>query len=287
MPVRTIRFLPPPTDRMPLYVHTVGYNKQSHMIRPDGFSTVQLLFVRGGQGRVHLFGKEIFLFGPYQYMLMPANLPHEYYPISEEPWEVGYVSFAGEKMGQLLEHFEMEACQLKSLTEADLVWEHLDRIWMIGDVNEAGAEWEAARSLYSLFVDLNRMQAVERKTEHALDASLNTSPAGADVVNQAVLYLNEHYNENVTLSNVASSLGYTHQYLNRLFHKAYGISMLQYVQKIRLDKAIGLMSSHEGITVKDIAARIGMETNYFIRMFRKTTGMTPDLYRKTGVPKAR
>ncbi|MNI85798.1 HTH-type transcriptional activator RhaR [compost metagenome] len=57
--------------------------------------------------------------------------------------------------------------------------------------------------------------------------------------------------------------------------------MLQYVQRIRLEKAIGFMNTKETITVKEIASYVGMETNYFIRTFRKATGQTPDQYRKT------
>lgn len=280
--VRIIRFFAPPTVPMPLYVHTVGYNKQSRMARPDGFSTHQLLFARDGQGRVHLSDKESFLFGPYQYMLMPAGLPHEYYPVSEGPWEVGYVSFAGTKTERLLEHFGIEACRLRGMSEieAELIWSGLDDIWKLGDAAEEGAEWVAVRLLYGLLADLNRMMLYHEHSESAANVSQEDVLAGDAVVRQAALYLQEHYNENIALSNVASSLGYTHQYLNRLFAKTHGISMLQYVQKIRLDKAIELMDSHENITVKDIAGRIGMETNYFIRMFRKAVGMTPDQFRK-------
>ncbi|WP_409345424.1 AraC family transcriptional regulator [Paenibacillus sp. MBLB4367] len=280
MTVRIIRFLPPPAIPMPLYVHTVGYNKQSHLTRPDGFSTDQLLFARGGQGRVLFFGKETITFGPYQYMFMPAGLPHEYYPVSEEPWEVGYVSFAGDKADLLLEHFGLVPCRLTALTDAERVWKHLDDIWMVGDANDDGAEWEAVKLLYVLLADLNRLRLSEGKAGPAAAEGSEEAPSGDAVVQQAVQYLNEHYNENITLSNVAASLGYTHQYLNRLFHKTYGISMLQYVQKIRLDKAVGLMDEHEAITVKDIAGRIGMETNYFIRTFRKATGMTPGHFRR-------
>ena len=280
MLVRIIRLFRPPIVPMPLYVHTVGCNKQNPMARPDGFSTHQLLFAREGQGRVQLPGREEFTFGPMQYMLLPAELPHVYFPISEEPWEVGYISFSGIKVGPLLEHFGHEFCKIQELCDADSIWSVIYELWTIADDNKEGSEWEGARLLYSLLLDLSRVRLSDKLATQGTTAPF-AEDASREVVQQAANYLNEHYNENISLSNVASSLGYTHQYLNKLFHKTYEMSMLQYVQKLRLDKAISLMSSKESITVKDIAGYVGMETNYFIRTFRKATGLTPDQYRKT------
>ncbi|MFC7679674.1 AraC family transcriptional regulator [Paenibacillus sp. GCM10028914] len=250
------------------------------MARPEGFSTHQLLFSRKGEGRVRLSGQEEFTFGPMQYMLLPAALPHEYFPVSDEAWEVGYISFSGTKVDTLLEHFGLEFCQLQEMYDADRIWSVLDELWKIADENQEGSEWVGARILYSLLLDLNRMRLNDEQIK--LEPAISyTEDVSREVVLQAANYLNEHYNENISLANMASSLGYTHQYLNKLFHKTYGMSMLQYVQRLRLDKAIGLLSSKESITVKDIAAYVGMETNYFIRTFRKATGQTPDQFRRT------
>ncbi|WP_028552633.1 helix-turn-helix transcriptional regulator [Paenibacillus sp. UNC451MF] len=282
MDVRIIRLFRPPVVPMPLYVHTVGYNKQNPMARPEGFSTHQLLFARSGQGYVRLPGQEGFHFGPMEYMLLPAELPHEYYSVSAEPWEVGYISFHGSKVEPLVEHFSLEPCKLRKILDVEAIWNVLDELWELADANKEGAEWEAARIMYGFLLDLNGMQYNEDPMNPEPATYLSEDMA-QEVVQHAAHYLNEHYNENISLSNVASSLGYTHQYLNRLFHREYGVSMLQYVQKLRLDRAIGLMSTKDNITVKDIASYVGMETNYFIRMFRKATGMTPDQYRKTNV----
>ncbi|WP_284645175.1 helix-turn-helix transcriptional regulator [Paenibacillus silviterrae] len=286
MDVRLIRLFRPPAVPMPLFAHTVGYNKQNPMARPEGFSTHQLLFARIGQGRVRVPGMEEFTFGPMQSMFVPAGLPHEYSPVSDEPWEVGYISFSGTKVEPLLEHFGLEACRPLALTDAEEVWSVLDELWELADGNEDGAEWEAAGMLYKFLLNLHRMNSIEARRGREPDTHLSEDAAKA-VVERAAAYLNEHYNENISLSNVADSLGYTHQYLNRLFHKTYGVSMLQYVQRIRLEKAIGFMNTKDTITVKEIASYVGMETNYFIRTFRKATGQTPDQYRKTSAGRRR
>jgi AraC-like DNA-binding protein len=264
---------------MPLYVDTVGYNTQKHMIRPEGFSTDQLLFTKNGQGYVRLYGKAPFCFGPMQYMLLPAHTPHEYYQISDTPWEVGYISFSGMKALSLLEHFDMKPFQLLAITNAFQIWSVLDELCKLADVNETGMEWEAVRLCYSLFLDLNRMRLSRAEEPQELAGPRNSNQA-EDVVEEASRYLQEHFNENLSISNVATSLGLSQQYLNRKFREAYGFSMLQYVQKLRIDKGLEYLESKDALAVKDIAERLGMETNYFIRMFRRATGTTPDRYRK-------
>ncbi|MDQ8737160.1 AraC family transcriptional regulator [Paenibacillus sp. LHD-38] len=279
MDIRTIRFFKLPEAPMPMYVHTTGYNVQKQMNRPEGFSAFQLLFARGGQGRFRLSRGEEFDFGPMQYLVLPPDLPHEYYTTSSEPWEVGYVSFLGDKVEELLAHFGMELCRPHDLRDMCGIWSMLDELWKIGDANLAGAEWEAVRLYYGLLTDLNRLvlSGAERSPKPAPPEDRDS---GRAVAEQAASYLNEHYNENISISNVASTFGYTQQYLNQLFRRNYGVSMHQYVQRIRLHKAIKYMKESESMTIKEVAGLIGMEPSYFIRHFRQATGMTPDKYRK-------
>lgn len=281
MQIRTIRFFKPPEAEMALNVHTVGYNFQKKMSRPDGFSAHQLLFARNGQGKLRLGDQdqEEFSFGPMQYIVLPPDLPHEYYPVFNEPWEVGYVSFQGSGVADIFAHFQIRLSVPYNVPNMHSVWHTLEAMWKIGDTNDEGTEWEAVRLLYGLLLDLNRMQALGAE-RYSRTVALKDKEAGRGVAEQAANYLNEHFNENIMLSNVASSLGYSHQHLNRLFRESHGVSMHQYVQRIRLDKAISYMNERENITVKEAASLVGMETSYFIRHFRKIIGMTPDQYRR-------
>lgn len=263
---------------MPMFVHTVGYNKQPPLQRPNGFSTHQLLFSRSGKGRIRIAGYDEMMLGPKEYLFLPAELPHEYEPLGNDPWLVGYVSFAGTQIPALLDHFGIHPCKPADCPDVETVWSSLDELWELADANEEHVEWDGARVLYGLLLDLEKMK-LAKSPAREVAAPAESDPAGA-VVRQTAQYLNEHFTKNISLSNVAQSLGYSHQYLNRLFRQSYGLSMLQYVQKMRLEQAVDLMKSQAGMPVKDIAKHVGMETNYFIRMFRKATGKTPDQYRR-------
>ncbi|WP_234534038.1 helix-turn-helix domain-containing protein [Paenibacillus pseudetheri] len=72
-------------------------------------------------------------------------------------------------------------------------------------------------------------------------------------------------------------MGYSVQHFQRLFVQEYAVSPHKYLQNLRLERAIQLMTENADILVQDIAIQLGMDTNYFIRIFRNTYGCTPGM----------
>ena len=57
------------------------------------------------------------------------------------------------------------------------------------------------------------------------------------------------------------------------------MSIVDYVNQIRVQKAIGLLDTTD-LKINDIAASVGFSnTNYFIQIFKKTQGVTPGQYK--------
>jgi len=69
-------------------------------------------------------------------------------------------------------------------------------------------------------------------------------------------------------------------YFCRLFKKELGISFVDYVGKIRLEKALELLRNST-IKIKDISKNVGFSNpHYFGIWFKENTGLTPSQYRK-------
>lgn len=93
-------------------------------------------------------------------------------------------------------------------------------------------------------------------------------------------YLHVHYNEDITMEQLAILCEMTPNHLSQIYKKERDISIMQDLRKIRLEKAAYLLSStlHN---VQDIAMVVGYsDSNYFIRLFKKQYGITPNEYRK-------
>lgn len=92
--------------------------------------------------------------------------------------------------------------------------------------------------------------------------------------------INHHCTEKLTTAQLAAGVCVSASYLGELFRKETGMSLFDYIGRVRVDKArLELENSDDPIS--EIALRLGYyDSSYFSRSFRTYTGMTPREYRK-------
>lgn len=101
-------------------------------------------------------------------------------------------------------------------------------------------------------------------------------------VTQIKEYIDDHFNESITLHTLADLCHGSPYHLQRTFKKVIGISPVEYMQQIRISKAKEYLLTTDKSLV-EIGAAIGMSNiPYFITLFKKVTGITPIQYRKKG-----
>lgn len=94
-------------------------------------------------------------------------------------------------------------------------------------------------------------------------------------------YVQKHLTEGITVASIAAQFGLVPPYLSRLFKEYSGFSLLQYVQKIRIERAKGLLEMDGAVSVKEVAELVGYPNPlYFSKMFKKKVGLYPSEYRK-------
>ena len=94
-----------------------------------------------------------------------------------------------------------------------------------------------------------------------------------------VSYIEEHYQEPVSLQQLADAIPCNSQYLCRFFREIAGVSPIQYLISYRLEKACSLLS-HTALPITEIAMDCGFDNiSYFIRKFKECRGCTPGAYR--------
>lgn len=93
-------------------------------------------------------------------------------------------------------------------------------------------------------------------------------------------YINEHYAENFSLSDLAAMENLSVPYLSQFFDKYMGVKFTQYYNSIKLEHAVSdLISTKDSI--ETIAMRNGFtESHAFIRTFKKQYQMLPSAFRK-------
>ncbi|CAM4282467.1 helix-turn-helix domain-containing protein [Paenibacillus macerans] len=89
-----------------------------------------------------------------------------------------------------------------------------------------------------------------------------------------------NYGQSFTLNELAEQYAFHPAHIIRCVKHKYGMSPLQLLLSIRLNKAKQLLADQDK-TVNWIAASVGFsDTSYFCKQFKKSIGMTPLEYRK-------
>lgn len=96
---------------------------------------------------------------------------------------------------------------------------------------------------------------------------------------QAKKYIEEHYNEDISLENVSNQIGVTPVYFCRLFVKKTGRNFIDYLTEIRINHAKHFLHNTP-LRIREISERVGYnDPYYFSRIFKKSTGLTPVEFR--------
>jgi DNA-binding LacI/PurR family transcriptional regulator/AraC-like DNA-binding protein len=104
--------------------------------------------------------------------------------------------------------------------------------------------------------------------------------ASSSTVMKAILYLNRHFRESMSRWKLSEQLNASEDYLSRIFHAQMGISLWEYLNRLRIDYAIELLKGSTE-SVAEVAYRSGYQDQaYFSRVFKRITGTTPGRIRK-------
>lgn len=93
-------------------------------------------------------------------------------------------------------------------------------------------------------------------------------------------YLDEHYGEKISLDAVANRFFIDKHYLSRLFKERYDVSLITYLQQVRITHAKRLLRFTDK-SIEEIGLNCGIgELSYFSRVFKKLEGITPSEFRR-------
>ncbi|MBO5524575.1 MAG: helix-turn-helix transcriptional regulator [Roseburia sp.] len=127
-------------------------------------------------------------------------------------------------------------------------------------------------SLFAVISYLNRRSFPVSNSELTLQ---NTY----DKLKKVLLYIQEHYETDISVSAAADMCGFSSSYFMKLFKELTGKSFSQYLKNYRLEMAARQLADG-GEKVIRIAADTGFRNlSYFTRAFTDKYGVTPSVYR--------
>lgn len=138
-----------------------------------------------------------------------------------------------------------------------------------------------SESRYEIYLKNKVVVILEDMMRYFLDERQPASSRGNwEKLQAAITYIQQHYQENITLEDLAGQTYLSSTYLSRLFTKQLGLPFTEYLAQVRLAHAIDLMHGQDTLT--EIVYKTGFpNSNAMINAFKKEWDITPGEYRKT------
>ncbi len=218
-----------------------------------------------------------------QYILLRAGEEHEGWKASEGELSYFWVHFSGqdteneENTGNYY-HFPsfgtLPAMQRVTTLFRQLL--DLSRTWQ----EEQGQmlDYCCSTLLMELTLEMNR----ESHKGEALEGGEEMEQAKPQVqqaIREAMDYITMNCHKQMDSAMVAQHLHYNPDYFASLFRKQTGMTITQYLNKMRVELAKQLLVN-ENVSIKEAAYSSGFQDEkYFMRIFKRQEGMTPLAYK--------
>ena len=103
-------------------------------------------------------------------------------------------------------------------------------------------------------------------------------------VEEAILFMEKNAHRSLSVEELASVCNVSESRFFPLFRTATGMTPVEYLQHLRVSRAIALMISDGSLSVEEISERAGFESAaYFRRIFKRLTGKSPREYRASAM----
>jgi AraC-like DNA-binding protein len=185
---------------------------------------------------------------------------------------------------------------LDSVPEEELTYARYYVFDLLGSINRAlwpGPSGTQRRALhrqvmFETFSGVATVAELRRTFETLLRLILDPfegSPAGAHpAVSRAKAFIHESYHRKISLREVATHLGLSRTYLSTLFRRECGLTLTEYLHRVRMKQAQELIRSGSG-ALSWVATRVGYQ-NYrgFHRHFVRFQNASPKRFQRDVAP---
>lgn len=253
------------------HVYMIGFDtqqKNTHWDKPNGFNVIH--YVLSGEG--YLNGR---LVKAGQGFYLPAQAPRMYYPNPQNPWTYMWLSFDDIHVDELLQSInlknETHIFEIPNFEELKIYVQQLDDQYPYS--KEEDHSW--------CYISQNLIKSYFYKV---LSLHETTTLPITNIIPSHLLkaerFIQENYDKNIKISDVADYLNIDSRYLYKLFAKYFNVSPKKYLTDVIISHSMELLAN-PNFTITQVAAKCGYDNPLqFSSFFKKNTGLSPSEYRR-------
>ncbi|MDO4339401.1 MAG: AraC family transcriptional regulator [Eubacteriales bacterium] len=257
-----------------LYLQEVGELQaiKPHTSKREGLISFLFFVVTDGSGKLAYSGQEYSL-RTGDCIFIDCRKPYSHHSSEKDLWSLKWVHFYGPNINGIYDKYTERggrpAFRPDNIDSFSVI---IDTIFSI-----AGSE-DYIRDMH-INEKITSLLTLIMEESWSPEASMRTG-LKKQSLQHVKTYLEEHYQERITLDRLAEEFYINKFYLTRVFKEQFGTTVLSYLDHIRITHAKRLLRFSE-LTIEEIGREVGVhEPGYFNRVFKKVEGITPGEYRK-------
>ncbi|MGB8452510.1 MAG: AraC family transcriptional regulator [Anaerocolumna sp.] len=254
---------------LPFLVFGIGYeDNQPHILRREGFPIPQIFICISGEGTLKV-NENVFIIKRGAFFYIMPNTPHEYYGTTDK-WEVKWLAFSGNQIDNTLAELKFDSTKVGILSNMNNIESLFKKIFAALKSDDNSGKLIASSILYEILADFYTMLQKKQEDEYSKENS---------IIDTIKLYIDEHYNQNMTIEELSALVNITPQYLCKLFKRHLNLRPFQYIAMKRIQHAKKMLSDNTR-SVNDIAHLVGYnDCSYFCAIFKKYEMISPTEFR--------
>ncbi len=258
---------------------------------------IQIVYIRKGKLK-HVINRNSFDVYKGDIFVIPPYVPHYYIDAYHEDYEVIEFEFVPEFINErfsedphgggrfmdfaYLEPFLVTEKEMRPrLNLSGRIQMQVEEI-----LDEVLEEYESREAEFALMIKallLKLLVLVEREFQKTLAGTADQElyDEHRDAISRALRYIDENFEKNISMEQAARIAMLSPSYLRYLFKQITHRTFTEYVQNLRISKAIELLKTRRDLRIIDICYAVGYNSvSYFNRAFREATGVSPKAYRR-------
>lgn len=256
-----------------LWVESTGYfpNARGHLTEraPEGVDFYLLIYCVDGRGWFETGGTQWSLTAGDLAIALP-HTAHGYGAADDEPWTIQWAHFNGRDAAALL--------QLAGITTAGTVIALDQPLSLFSLFNDMLSTLQAGYSVHHLLVAAACLRHILSRLAFINTYTPPLTKQGFNIQQIIELMLN-NLDKRYTLDELAGHANMARVSFSRLFRQKTGYSPVDYLIRLKVQKASALLETTE-LEVNEIAAMLSyQDPYYFSRLFKQFTNYSPTQYR--------
>ncbi|WP_419887545.1 AraC family transcriptional regulator [Neobacillus niacini] len=240
-----------------------------HGLKRKDNSTYVFQYTLSGSGILDIEDKSYTLKTGEAFIVEIPSDHRYYFPKGSERWEFIFITLVGREAADCWRFMKEQSGPVLKIPPDSKLIQLLLKIYQDTYDQKVTDAYCASAKAYEFIMECYRF--VKNMDNSMKDISLQ--------VTKALSFIHTHYQEPITLDEIASVSGFSRYYFIKQFQSQLNMTPVQYLTKIRIQKAAELLRSTT-FSVTDVAAQVGYaNANYFNKVFRKVVGLSAGTFR--------